>query len=90
MNASRGRTSIIYIILFMVIIFTIIFNLNQTGEAVEALTLNDIAAEIQAGNVERIVQDNDRLFIEFNDGRFVAATTMTFVSVSNPSISTNI
>lgn len=67
MNPSRSRTSMIYILIIMVILFTVAINLNSSANIEEVVTLNDLAAEIQSGRVKRIVQENDRLTIEYRD-----------------------
>ena len=67
MNASRSRTSMIYVILIMVIVFAVVGTLNSSQDDIPAVTLNDVAVSIMAGRIDRIIQENDRLQIEYSD-----------------------
>lgn len=68
MNPARNRSSLIYLLLFVAIIAMVVFNFNQQASAQEVLTINEVASEIQRGNVERITEDDNRLRVIFNDG----------------------
>ncbi|MFN2177604.1 MAG: ATP-dependent zinc metalloprotease FtsH [Anaerolineales bacterium] len=61
MNPTRNRSSIIYLLLFIAIISMVVYNFQQSSTAQEALSINELAAEIQAGKIERIVEDDNRL-----------------------------
>jgi cell division protease FtsH len=39
----------------------VVYNFQQSSTAQEALSINELAAEIQAGKIERIVEDDNRL-----------------------------
>jgi ATP-dependent Zn protease len=67
-NPARNRSSLIYLLLFVAIIAMVVFNFNQQASAQEVLTINEVASEIQRGNVERITEDDNRLRVIFNDG----------------------
>ena len=68
MNPTRNRSSIVYLLLFIAIIALVVFNFQQSGNNAEALPINQVAADIQTGLVERIVEDDSRLRVIYNDG----------------------
>jgi len=67
-NPPRNRYSIIYILLFVAIIAMVIYNFNQTATTKEALTITEVAADIQSGKVTRIVEDDNHLTVIYSDG----------------------
>jgi cell division protease FtsH len=68
-NTSRSRSSIIYLLLFIAIIAMVVYNFQQQATAQEILPINKVAADIQAGAVERIVVENDnRIRVIYTDG----------------------
>lgn len=68
MNATRNRSSIIYLLLFIAIIVMVVYNFQQQASTHEALTINEVAADIQSGKVKRIVEDDNRLRVIYTDG----------------------
>jgi len=56
------------LLLFIAIIAMVVFNFNQQASAQEVLTINEVASEIQRGNVERVTEDDNRLRVIFKDG----------------------
>lgn len=68
MNPARNRSSLIYLLLFVAIIAMVVFNFNQQASAQEVLTINEVASEIQRGNVERVMEDDNRLRVIYKDG----------------------
>lgn len=68
MNPARNRSSLIYLLLFVAIIAMVVFNFNQQASAQEVLTINEVASEIQRGNVERVTEDDNRLRVIYKDG----------------------
>lgn len=69
MNTSRNRSSIIYLLLFVAIIAMVVYNFQQQATTQEVLAINQVAADIQSGIVERIVIESDnRLRIIRADG----------------------
>ncbi|MBN2386009.1 MAG: ATP-dependent zinc metalloprotease FtsH [Anaerolineales bacterium] len=59
---SRNQSYIVYLLLFIAIVVIVYFNIRQNPDAQEPLTINQVAAEIQAGNIDRIVvEDSDRI-----------------------------
>jgi len=67
-NPTRNRSSIIYLLLFIAIISMVVYNFQQSTTTQEALSINEVAAEIQAGNVNRLVEDDNRLRVIDTDG----------------------
>lgn len=68
MNSARNRSSIIYLLLFIAIITLVVYNFSQSTTTSEALTINELAADIQSGKVKRVVEDSDRLRVIYQDG----------------------
>ena len=68
MNPTRNRSSIIYLLLFIAIISMVVYNFQQSSTTQEALSINEVAAEIQVGNVNRLVEDDNRLRVIDADG----------------------
>ncbi len=68
MNPSRNRASIIYLLLFMAIISMVVYNFQQQAQRQEILSINEVAADIQRGKINRIVEDDDRLRLVYKDG----------------------
>ena len=68
MNSNRNRSTIIYVLLFAIIIVLVLYNLQQNPAAQETLSINQVAADIQAGNIVRIIEDDNRLRVVYMDG----------------------
>ncbi|HSO28049.1 MAG TPA: ATP-dependent metallopeptidase FtsH/Yme1/Tma family protein, partial [Anaerolineales bacterium] len=68
MNPARNRSSIIYLLLFIAIISMVVWNFQQQASTQEVLTINETAAAIQSGQVDRIVEDDNRLRVIYTDG----------------------
>ena len=68
MNPSRSRSSIIYLLLFVAIIVMVVYNFQQQSTTTETLAINQVATDIQKGVVERIVEDENRLRIIYDNG----------------------
>jgi cell division protease FtsH len=71
---SRNQSYIIYVLLFIAIIAMLVFNFTQQGTNPEALTINQVAAEVKAGSIDRIVKNENRLRITYKDGSIKEAT----------------
>ncbi len=67
MNPTRNRSSIIYLLLFVAIISMVVYNYQQPAPQ-EKLTINQVAADIQAGKVERIEESENDLVVIYADG----------------------
>jgi cell division protease FtsH len=67
-NPTRNRSSIIYLLLFVAIIAMVIYNFNNQAATQESLGINEVARDIQAGQVNRIVVDENRLLLIYRNG----------------------
>jgi len=67
-NPTRNRSSIIYLLLFIAIISMVVYNFNQQASTQEPLSINQVAADIQSGKVERIIVDDNRLRVIMTNG----------------------
>ncbi|MEZ0396907.1 MAG: ATP-dependent zinc metalloprotease FtsH [Anaerolineales bacterium] len=57
---SRNQSYFIYFLIFAAIVAMVYFNVRQKPETQKPLTINELAAEVEAGNISRlIVEDND-------------------------------
>ena len=68
MNPSRSRSSIIYLLLFVAIIAMVVYNFQQQSSSTETLAINHVANDIQKGVIERIVEDENRLRVIYDNG----------------------
>ncbi len=68
MNSSRSRSTIIYVLLFAAIIILVFYSFNQSNSAQETLSINQVAADVQAGKVTRIIEDPDKLTVIYGSG----------------------
>ena len=68
MNPPRNRYSIIYLLLFVAIIAMVVYNFQQQASIQEALTISEVAADIRAGNITRIIEDDNRLRVVYTNG----------------------
>jgi cell division protease FtsH len=67
-NPTRNRTSIIYLLLFIAIISMVVYNFQQQASSQDVLSINQVAADIQQGKVERLIEDDNRLQVIYTDG----------------------
>jgi cell division protease FtsH len=65
---SRNQSYVIYLLLFVAIIAMLVYNFSDQGSAQEALTINEVAQNIQQGEITRIVSDENRLRVTYRDG----------------------
>ena len=68
MNPTRNRSSIIYLLLFVAIIVMVVYQFQQQSTTEEPLTINELAGSVQAGQVSRIVEDDNHLRVTLADG----------------------
>jgi len=66
-NPTRNRSSIIYLLLFVAIIVMVVYQFQQQSATQEPLTINELAADIQNGKVNRVVEDENRLRVIYPD-----------------------
>ncbi len=69
MNSNRNRSSIIYLLLFILIISMVVYNFQQNAPSQDVMTINEVAAAIQSGRVQRIVENDNALSVILKDGR---------------------
>lgn len=65
---SRNQSYVIYLLLFVGIIVMVWYNFRQQSTSQDVLTINEVAADIQAGKVQRIVENEDTLQVVYADG----------------------
>jgi len=58
-NNSRNQSFLIYALLFIAIIAMVLFQVRQPSNTESPLTINQVAADIKAGKVKRIVAESD-------------------------------
>ncbi len=68
MNSARIRSIFVYV-LIIVAIAALLFNFRNQSSPTQQLSLTDLAAAVQAGQVKKIVIDDNTLRISFNDSR---------------------
>ena len=68
MNPTRNRSSIIYLLLFVAIIVMVVYQFQQQSNTQEPLTINELAGLVQNGDVNRIIEDDNRLRVTLGDG----------------------
>lgn len=67
MNPTRNRSSIIYLLLFVAIVTIVVSQLQSGANSSEVLSINQLAADIQAGEVETIEVDDNRVVVEYRN-----------------------
>jgi cell division protease FtsH len=67
-NQNRSRSTIIYVLLFAAIIIMVFVSFNQNSNSQEALSINQVAADIQSGKISRIIEEQDRLVVIYGSG----------------------
>lgn len=68
MNQNRSRSTIIYVLLFVAIIILVFYSFNQNTSAQQTLSINQVAADVQAGKVTRIIEEQDKLTVIYGSG----------------------
>ena len=57
---SSGQTNFVYLLILIAIVAMVFMNINQdSGKAV--MPINELAAEIRKGTIEKIVEDENTL-----------------------------
>ncbi|GAB4497194.1 MAG: ATP-dependent zinc metalloprotease FtsH [Anaerolineales bacterium] len=75
MNPTRNnRSSIIYVLLFIAIVSMVAYSFGQNTTETEPLTINQLAADIQAGKVSRIVEDDRKLTVIYRNDETIEYT----------------
>lgn len=65
---SKNQSYVIYLLLFVAIVAMLIYNFNSQAGSNDVLTINEVATQVQQGNVTKIVEDENSLKITLNDG----------------------
>ena len=65
---SRNQSYVIYLFLLIAIVAMLFYSFRQSSGAQEVLTINQLAADVQAGKVNRIVADENKLRVIYADG----------------------
>jgi cell division protease FtsH len=66
-NSPRGRNSLVFLILIMIII-VLFYQFRNTTNQPETLLFNELAEKVKYGEVSKIVVDENDLEVVFNDG----------------------
>jgi len=67
-NPSRSRSTIIYVLLFAAIIILVFYSFSQSSSAQDTISINQVAADVQAGKITRIIEDQDKLTVIYGSG----------------------
>ncbi len=59
MNNNRNQSLVIYALLFIAIVAMVYYQVQSRPETQEALTINELASDIQKGNVSRLIIETD-------------------------------
>jgi cell division protease FtsH len=65
---SRNSSYIVYVLLFIAIIAMLVYQFTQNNGGSEVLTVNEVAAEVQAGKIVRLVENENRIKVYYQDG----------------------
>jgi cell division protease FtsH len=68
-NPTRNRSSIIYLLLFVAIIVMVVYQFQQQATTQEILPINQVAADIQSGKVNVLIEDDNQLIVRYSDGK---------------------
>jgi cell division protease FtsH len=74
---NRNQSYLIYFLLFIAIASMLYFSLNQQGDSQKALTLNELATQLQDGNsiARLVVAEDNTVKVIYNDSSKVEQTT---------------
>ncbi len=65
---SRNQSYIVYLLLFVAILAMVFAQFRQNNTEKDSLSINQVAADIQAGKVKRISVDENKLIVIYADG----------------------
>jgi cell division protease FtsH len=74
----KNRSSIIYLLLVVAIIVLVVFNFQQQGSSQDTLTINEVAMQVQKGQIARITEDDNRLLIVYKSGDTDVADAVSY------------
>ncbi|HWS24677.1 MAG TPA: ATP-dependent zinc metalloprotease FtsH [Anaerolineales bacterium] len=82
MNNTRSQSMIIYTLLFIAIAVMVFFQVSDQSTTTESLTISQLASDVKAGQVTRIVTDaDDRVKVTYADGTEKLTQKETGVSI---------
>ena len=64
---SRNQSIVIYLLLFIAIIALVVYSFRQQGGSQDTIAINQVAADIRSGKVERVVEDDNKLTVIYLD-----------------------
>ena len=65
---SRNQSYVIYLLLFVAIIAMLVYQFNSTSSSDDILTINEVAEEIQKGNISKVSENENNLKLTLADG----------------------
>jgi cell division protease FtsH len=65
---SRKQSYVIYVLLFVAVIALLVYSFNSQESNQSALTINEVAQQVQTGEVEKIIEDEGHLKLTMKDG----------------------
>lgn len=65
---SRNQTYLVYFLLLVSLVVMVYMGIQNQSAAQEPLTINQLASDIQAGNVAKITANENRLTVVYRDG----------------------
>jgi cell division protease FtsH len=65
----RNQSYIIYLLLIVAIIALLLYSFGSQGGSQAALTINEVASGIQAGQITHILEDENNVTVTFADGK---------------------
>jgi len=68
-NQTRNRSTLVYLILFIAIISMVVYSFQQQTSVQDALTINELAHDIQTGSISKIEEDDNNLKVVYQDGK---------------------
>jgi cell division protease FtsH len=71
---SRNSSYIVYVLLFIAIIAMLVYQFTQSGGSSDVLTINEVASAVQTGQVARLVENENRVQVIYQDGTTKNAT----------------
>ncbi len=69
MESKRNQSYLVYVMFFIAIVAMIYMNLKQDATAKEPLTISEVARDVQAGKVNRVlVEQDDKIIVIYGTG----------------------
>ena len=77
---SSGQTNFVYLLILIAIVAMVFMNINQDSSKA-IIPINEVAAEIRNGNVEKIVEDENTLTVILKSGQEKTSTKESSTSL---------